>query len=130
MSLATATPARVEFDAGVDELLEDAPDYEQSPWYCVRTDSFPCPAEGCDFVALFMTAAHLIIVWESNDDPRLLWHAELARRVGRNPRVEEWRREFGQCIAFDYWVSINRPIHGRLSGRPDGFPAGDAPAWG
>ena len=56
-------------------------------WYCVRTDPFPCPAAGCTFVADYMTAAHLVLVWEERDDPNLLWHAQRAKEVGRNPRV-------------------------------------------
>ena len=57
-----------------------------------RTDPFPCPAAGCDFVAEFMTAAHLILVWEERDDPNLLRHAERAKQVGRNPRVVAYER--------------------------------------
>ena len=36
-----------------EELWEedDAPDH--TGWSCVRTDPFPCPAEGCDEVAAF-----------------------------------------------------------------------------
>ena len=34
-----------------------------------------------------MTAAHLVLVWEERDDPNLLWHAQRAMEVGRNPRV-------------------------------------------
>ena len=54
-------------------------------WYCVRTDPFPCPAPGCTFVAVFMTAAHLVLVWEERDDPNLLRHAQRAKEVGREP---------------------------------------------
>ena len=34
---------------------------EHVGWFCVRTDPFPCPAPGCSFVAVFMTAAHLVL---------------------------------------------------------------------
>ena len=54
-------------------------------WYCVRTDPFPCPAVGCTFVADYMTAAHLVLGREERDDPNLLWHAQRAKEVGRNP---------------------------------------------
>ena len=64
-------------------------------WFCVRTDPFPCPASGCTFVAEFMTAAHLVLVWEELDDPNLLRHAARARDVGRNPRVVGYRADFG-----------------------------------
>ena len=39
-----------------------------------------------------MTAAHLVLVWEERDDPNLLWHAERAKGVGRNPHIVEYRR--------------------------------------
>ena len=70
---------------------DDDADFEG--WWCVRTDPFPCPAEGCTFVAEFMTAAHLILLWQENDDPNLLRHAARARDVGRNPRIVGYRSE-------------------------------------
>lgn len=122
------TPTRLDFDLDIERKTEDAPDYEDAPWYCLRTESFPCPAPGCDFVALFVTAAHLIVVWPARDDDQLLWHASLASEVGRNPRVERWRPEFGPCIAFDYWTEIGRPVHGQLA-EPEGWNS-SGPAWG
>ena len=82
-----------------DELLEeeelwiDEVEDDHSGWFCVRTDPFPCPANGCTFVAVFMTAAHLVLVWEERDDPNLLWHAQRAMEVGRNPRIVPYERE-------------------------------------
>ena len=76
-----------------EELLEDESLWrdddadDHTGWWCVRTDPFPCPADGCSFVAEFMTAAHLVLVWQERDDPNLLWHAQRAKEVGRNPRV-------------------------------------------
>ena len=61
----------------------------------MRTDPFPCPADGCDYVAEFMTAAHLILVWQVSDDPNLLRHAQRAKEVGRNPRVIAYEQTFG-----------------------------------
>ncbi len=61
----------------------------------MQTDPFPCPADGCSFVAVFMTAAHLVLVWEERDDPNLLWHAQRAKEVGRNPRVVSYELSFG-----------------------------------
>ena len=72
--------------AAEDDLWQDESGGHEG-WYCVRTDPFPCPASGCTFVAEFMTAAHLVLVWEQVDDPNLLRHAARARDVGRNPRV-------------------------------------------
>src|SRR5215216_7510731 len=70
--------------------IDDAED-DHTGWFCVRTDPFPCPAIGCTFVADFMTSAHLVLVWEERDDPNLLWHAQRAMEVGRNPRVSRTR---------------------------------------
>ena len=70
-----------------EELWQDDDGDDHDGWFCVRTDPFPCPAAGCTFVAEFMTAAHLILVWQELDDPNLLRHAARARDVGRNPRV-------------------------------------------
>ena len=83
-----------------DELLEDEALWrddagdDHTGWWCVRTDPFPCPADGCVFVAEFMTAAHLVLVWQERDDPNLLWHAQRAKEVGRNPRVVSYERSY------------------------------------
>ncbi len=81
-------------------------------WWCVRTDPFPCPAEGCTFVAVFMTAAHLILVWQENDDPNLLRHAARARDVGRNPRIVGYQSDFGPSASYYAWIAAGRPVHG------------------
>ena len=89
---------------------EDGGNYDG--WFCVRTDPFPCPASGCSFVAEFMTAAHLILVWQELDDTNLLRHAARARDVGRNPRVTGYRTEFGPSASYYAWVAAGRPVHG------------------
>jgi hypothetical protein len=89
---------------------DDADDH--AGWYCVRTDPFPCPARGCSFVAEFMTAAHLILVWEERDDPNLLWHAQRAKEVGRNPRVAGYEPGFGPSASYYAWEAAGRPVHG------------------
>lgn len=96
----------------VEEALwrEDGGDH--SGWWCVRTDPFPCPAEGCDFVAEFMTAAHLVLVWQERDDPNLLWHAQRAKEVGRNPRIVEYTAAFGASASYYAWEAAGRPVHG------------------
>jgi hypothetical protein len=94
-----------------DELwTEDGGDH--AGWYCVRTDPFPCPASGCSFVAEFMTAAHLILVWEVRDDPNLLWHAQRAKEVGRNPRVVGYEHGYGPSASYYAWEAAGRPVHG------------------
>jgi hypothetical protein len=90
---------------------EDASD-EHEGWFCVRTDPFPCPASGCSFVAEFMTAAHLILVWEERDDPNLLRHAQRAKEVGRNPRVVVYYSEYGPSASYYAWEAAGRPVHG------------------
>ena len=94
------------------ELWEDEDSDDHEGWFCVRTDPFPCPASGCSFVAEFMTAAHLILVWQDLDDPNLLKHAARARDVGRNPRVTGYRSEFGVSASYYAWIAAGRPVHG------------------
>jgi hypothetical protein len=64
------------------------------------------------FVAEFMTAAHLILVWQELDDINLLRHAARARDVGRNPHVTGYRSEFGPSASYYAWVAAGRPVHG------------------
>ena len=85
---------------------------DHSGWYCVATAPFPCPAAGCTFVAEFMTAAHLILVWEERDDPNLLRHAQRAKDVGRNPRVAQYEPAFGPSASYYAWEAAGRPVHG------------------
>jgi hypothetical protein len=85
---------------------------DHAGWFCVKTDPFPCPAAGCSFVAEFMTAAHLILVWEERDDPNLLRHARRAMEVGRNPKVVEYRPEYGPSASYYAWEAAGRPVHG------------------
>jgi len=47
-----------------EELWRDDDAGDHAGWWCVRTDPFPCPANGCTFVAEFMTAAHPVLVWQ------------------------------------------------------------------
>ena len=95
-----------------EELWTDDEDEDYSGWFCVRTLPFPCPAAGCSFVAEFMTAAHLILVWQDSDDPNLLRHAQRAQEVGRSPRVVSYAREFGPSASYYSWEAAGRPVHG------------------
>ena len=85
----------------VEELRADFGVDDHGGWFCVRTDPFPCPANGCDFVAEFMTAAHLI-----------LDHAQRAKEVGRNPRIEEYAAEYGPSASYYAWEAAGGPVHG------------------
>jgi len=89
---------------------------DHSGWFCVRTNPFPCPAAGCTFVAGFMTAAHLILVWEQADDPNLLHHAQRAKEVGRNPRILEYEHSYGPSASYYAWEAAGGPVHGVRAG--------------
>ena len=95
-----------------EDLWTDDSGSDHSGWYCVGTDPFPCPASGCLFVAQFMTAAHLILVWQEKDDPNLLRHAGRAKEVGRNPRVLVYEASFGPSASYYAWEAAGRPGHG------------------
>jgi hypothetical protein len=95
-----------------EELWIDDDSANHEGWFCIRTNPFPCPAAGCTYVAEFMTAAHLILVWQESDDPNLLRHAARARDVGRNPRVTGYRSDFGVSASYYAWIAAGRPVHG------------------
>jgi len=94
-----------------EELWHGDDDGDHGGWFCVSTDPFPCPAEGCSFVADFMTAAHLVLVREERDDPNLLWHAQRAKEAGRNPRVVAYEPGFGPSASYYAWEAAGRPVH-------------------
>ncbi len=95
-----------------EELWTDDDGADRAGWFCVRTSPFPCPATGCAFVADYMTAAHLILVWEQRDDPNLLRHAQRAKEVGRSPRVTTYEPEFGPSASYYAWEAAGGPVHG------------------
>jgi hypothetical protein len=95
-----------------EELWTDDGAADHTGWHCVGTGPFPCPAAGCTFIADFMTAAHLVLVWENRDDPNLLRHAQRAKEVGRNPRVLEYEPAFGPSASYYAWEAAGRPVHG------------------
>jgi hypothetical protein len=95
-----------------EEIWTDETGDDHQGWFCVSTDPFPCPASGCTFVAKFMTAAHLVLVWEQRDDPNLLGHAQHAKEVGRNPHVVVYRVEFGPSASYYAWEAAGGPVHG------------------
>jgi hypothetical protein len=95
-----------------EELWRDDAGQDHAGWFCVATAPFPCPAPDCSFVAVFMTAAHLILVWEERDDPNLLRHAERAKQVGRDPRVVTYEAGFGPSASYYAWEAAGRPVHG------------------
>lgn len=115
----TALPS-IEFDERVAELREDEEDTYDGGWFCIKTAAWPCPASGCGFVAHHVTAAHLIVVWPSLDDSRLLAHARNAREADRRPTIVEYRPDMGRCISFDEWRRLGMPVHG-YAAEPTGW---------
>jgi hypothetical protein len=109
--------AILDVDVSVEAELWEGENADHDGWFCVRTNPFPCPASGCAFVAEFMTAAHLVLVWEQFDDPNLLRHAARARDVGRNPRVVGYVPDFGPSASYYAWVAAGRPVHGVKAAR-------------
>lgn len=95
-----------------EDLWTDDSGTDYSGWFCVRTDPWPCPAEGCAFVATHLTAAHLVIVWPEGDDPNLLRHCAVARDVGRNPRIENYEAAYGPACSYYQWEAAGNPVHG------------------
>jgi hypothetical protein len=102
----------VELHLEEEQLWREDGDQDHAGWFCVSTAPFPCPAAGCDFIAEFMTAAHLILVWEERDDPNLLRHAGRAKQVGRNPHVVTYEPGFGPSASYYAWEAAGRPVHG------------------
>lgn len=94
-----------------EELWTDDSGEDYAGWYCVRTDPWGCPAVGCQFVARFLTASHLVIVWPESDDPSLLRHCAAARDVGRNPRPTVYERAFGPACSYYQWEAAGHPVH-------------------
>jgi len=95
-----------------EEIWAGEGDASHAGWYCVSTDPFPCPAPGCAFIATFMTAAHLVLVWQERDGPNLLRPAARAKEVGRNPRVVTYELDFGPSASYYAWEAAGRPVHG------------------
>ena len=103
--------SEAELEEDIELWTEDGED-DHAGWFCVATAPFPCPAPGCLFVANYMTATHLILVWQVHDDPNLLRHAQRAKEVGRDPRVVDYRPEFGPSASYYAWEAAGRPVHG------------------
>ena len=66
---------------------------------------------GVDFVALFMTAVHLILVWEERDDPNLLRHAQRQKSGGASGRRLRGVIR-SQRVVHYAWEAAGRPVHG------------------
>ena len=117
---AVAVPP-IEFDRQLAERLEQALDLDAlDSWWCVRTRPWPCPAQGCDFVALFLTAIHRVVVWPAKDDLALLRRCDEAQQLDREPKVVRYQEEFGPALSWDAWQTLGGPVHA-LARKPPGF---------
>lgn len=94
---------------GKTEVFTETPTggEDLSSWFCVRTNPYSCPCG--QFVADFITCAHVIIVWPSIDDVNLLQMCGVARDADRNPKVEQYKNEFGKCVSY-YEIKSNPNI--------------------
>lgn len=101
-----------------EEEIED-PDFGQQDfdgWFCIKTDPYPCPKQGCDFVANFATVWHRVVVWEEKDDPNLLSTAQHMQGdneqgLNRHPKVVEYEKSFGPAISYYDFVARDRRAH-------------------
>lgn len=109
---------KTRFDVELEERLVD-PDQDFADFWCVATAPFSCPADGCDFVAVYLTAGHRIVVWPDLDDRWLLSHCARAKRLDRNPRVIRYEASFGPAINYYEWVALGTPVHALLSNPAD-----------
>jgi L-2-hydroxyglutarate oxidase LhgO len=69
-------------------------------WFCVQTTIMLHCVCG-NFAAPFLTYAHIILVWEEKDDPVMLEQAQTAKEKGTNPKIVEYKEEFGPAIPYD-----------------------------
>jgi hypothetical protein len=51
-------------------------------------------------------------VWERRDDPNLLHHAQRAKEVGRNPRIQAYEPSYGPSASYYAWEAAGGPVHG------------------
>jgi hypothetical protein len=100
-------------DISIESDIDDGTDDDFSGWFCIETDDWPCPV--CGTIVKFATARHLIIVWDEKDDPAMLKLAAACKRVGRNPRIVEYKEDFGPAISWytfdqrDTWSAHWKP---------------------
>ena len=118
--IGTLEPGVVQEPDIEEELWTDESGEDYTGWFCVGTDPWPCPAEGCGFVANHLTAAHLIIVWPEIDDPSLLRHSAAARDVKRNPKVMEYDPSMGPACSYYQWEAAGHPVHAVRSDGDEG----------
>ena len=88
------------------------PGTDYAGWFCVATDPFPCPADGCTFVAMFMTAAHLILVWEHVTTRTCSATRSGRRRSGATRGSCATSRRSAPSASYYAWEAAGRPVHG------------------
>lgn len=80
-------------------------DEDFTGWYCVKTEPFPCKCG--QTTVYFFTYAHAILVWPDLDDLHMLTMCSVAKDHGRNPKVVQYKNEYGKCIS--YYEAISNP---------------------
>lgn len=103
-------PTRPVFDTAMIETAESLPSFE-GQWYGIRTNPHACPADGCEAVFEWVTAAHLVVVAPANDDPRLLKIATACMEQGRGPRIVGVPQGVPTISIYE-WEALGRPVHG------------------
>lgn len=93
---------------GAKTTVDDG-DQDYDGWYCLATPPWPCACG--TFIAHHVTAMHLILLWPESDDLRMLKVAKAAQLVERDPKVVEYKTEFGPAVSFYEWEAHGRPVH-------------------
>ena len=73
--------------------------YAYEGWFCIETNPFFC--EGCKADFNFVHWNQKIVVWEENDCDSILNEAILLKKRDCNPRIIEYKDEFGPAIPFE-----------------------------
>lgn len=84
-------------------------------WWCIRVDAFKAPAP-CNHQVIFVSGVmegqpcHKVIVWPEKDHEDLLRIAALSQKRDRNPRIVEYKENFGPWINFDNYRLYGGPM--------------------
>lgn len=96
----TLTRGKIETDVTQSTVDEDF-----SGWWCIKVIAEECICG--EFVSEYMTVMHLIIVWPTLDDGNLLQLAANMQKQERDPKIVEYKNEYGKCIS--YYEMKNNP---------------------
>jgi hypothetical protein len=92
----------------VEKVVADSGDADFSGWFCIATEPYACPCGQA--TVSFCTVAHIILVWPTMDDPRMIEMARFLKSEDkRNPRIVEYENEFGKCISYYKFKATRKP---------------------